>query len=313
MAKKRDHRPPTAKAARELLDLIDKDRVGAAAALGVAVDTGRIPQVTQDVVPHRRANEDTGDYAPGPLVSPTALAAAASMVHVPVRATDMEAPPVTHRGEASFQTSAAQPLPWTRTDTDDDEPEASRRGWIIGGVAALLAAAAIVLFATRGDDDKPTQPDEQKVVIQATEPTQPPPAPPVEVKPIDPPPAVVVDPPVEPKPTNTKTQPKKTQPKIVAKAETKPADTKPAEIAKPVETKPVEVVLKPGEKLVDDALWARYTKAGEKIKALGDKGTDLWSLHRRINLNVAMFSPEKAREARKILAELEALLASRSK
>src|SRR5688572_9041554 len=38
MAKKRDHRPATAKAARELIDLIDRDRPAAAASLGVAAE-----------------------------------------------------------------------------------------------------------------------------------------------------------------------------------------------------------------------------------------------------------------------------------
>jgi serine/threonine protein kinase len=284
MAKKRDHRPPTAKAARELLDLIDKDRTAAAAALGVRVDTGRAPQVTQDVSPHRRANEDTS----------------AEVMHIPVRATDLEAPPV--RGE--FPTSTAAPLPWS-SNVDEEEPR-SRRGWIIGGVAALLAAAAIVLIATRGADDKPNQPDEQKVVIKATDPMPPPR--PVEVKPVDPPPIAVAEPRVEPKATGTK--PQKVQPKTVAKVETKPAEVAKPEV-KPEVVKPVE--LKPGEKLVDNALWARYTKAGETIKALGDKGNDLWPKYRRINLNNAMTSPEKALEARQILAELEATLASRSK
>ncbi|HET7499561.1 MAG TPA: serine/threonine-protein kinase, partial [Kofleriaceae bacterium] len=52
MAKKRDMRPATAKAARELLDLIDKDRPAAAAALRVPLVVGtRAPQVTADVAP----------------------------------------------------------------------------------------------------------------------------------------------------------------------------------------------------------------------------------------------------------------------
>ena len=61
MAKKRDHRPATAKAARELLDLIERDRPAAAAALGVPLAIGtRSPQVTEDVSPQpRHTHEDS--------------------------------------------------------------------------------------------------------------------------------------------------------------------------------------------------------------------------------------------------------------
>src|SRR6185503_1058694 len=50
MAKKRDARPPTAKAARELLDLIERDRPAAAAALGLSPSMSmRTPAVTEPV------------------------------------------------------------------------------------------------------------------------------------------------------------------------------------------------------------------------------------------------------------------------
>ena len=53
MAKKRDARPRTALAARELLDLIDRDRPAAAAALGLPQSlSGRHPAVTEPVPPH---------------------------------------------------------------------------------------------------------------------------------------------------------------------------------------------------------------------------------------------------------------------
>jgi serine/threonine-protein kinase len=51
MAKARDARPATAKAARELLDLIDRDRVAAAAVLGVPVEPSlRLPAMTAPVI-----------------------------------------------------------------------------------------------------------------------------------------------------------------------------------------------------------------------------------------------------------------------
>src|SRR5262245_18252142 len=53
MAKKRNARPATAKAARELLDLIDRDRPAAAAALGLPPSASeRAPAITQPVDPN---------------------------------------------------------------------------------------------------------------------------------------------------------------------------------------------------------------------------------------------------------------------
>ena len=64
MAKKRDLRPATAKVARELLDLIDKDREAAAAALGVPVAAAREPMTTQPQAPIRP--HTTNDTFPPP-------------------------------------------------------------------------------------------------------------------------------------------------------------------------------------------------------------------------------------------------------
>ena len=66
MAKKRDLRPATAKAAREILDLIDKDCNAAAAALGVPLDAARPVLTTQDAQPIGRHQ---GDY-PGTFPPP---------------------------------------------------------------------------------------------------------------------------------------------------------------------------------------------------------------------------------------------------
>src|SRR5262249_47816318 len=65
MAKNRDHRPATAKKARELLDLIERDRSAAAAALGVPLEAGtRAPQVTQPVAAQPAAPHRTQQTAP---------------------------------------------------------------------------------------------------------------------------------------------------------------------------------------------------------------------------------------------------------
>src|SRR5258706_11086023 len=56
MMKKRDLRPATAKVARDLLELIVKDREAAAAALGVPL-ASRVPHTTQPLAPRH-----VGDY-----------------------------------------------------------------------------------------------------------------------------------------------------------------------------------------------------------------------------------------------------------
>jgi serine/threonine protein kinase len=65
MAKKRNARPATAKAARELLDLIDRDRPAAAVALGMATTiSGYGPGVTQPVAPQDRSAPFGGPQPP---------------------------------------------------------------------------------------------------------------------------------------------------------------------------------------------------------------------------------------------------------
>src|SRR5207302_7703436 len=60
MAKKRDERPPTGKAARELLDLIERDRAAAGAQLGVPMDeAARPPMITAPVSPVRAPPPDS--------------------------------------------------------------------------------------------------------------------------------------------------------------------------------------------------------------------------------------------------------------
>jgi serine/threonine-protein kinase len=64
MAKKRDQRPANAKVARELLDLVERDRKAAAAALGVALEAARPPRETQDSAPQRRAASGNDTFPP---------------------------------------------------------------------------------------------------------------------------------------------------------------------------------------------------------------------------------------------------------
>ena len=305
MAKKRDSRPATAKAAREILDLIERDRAAAAVALGVPVAGTRAPQVTQDVVPHRRANEDSGNYM---VPTPAPLAYVPSNVPRP---TDLEAPPVgSQRPQANIVTAPTKPLTWNAESDEETEARPSRRGWIIAGVAAAVAAVAIVLVATRGGDDKQPPAEPEKVVMHATEPTPtptptpPPPDPTPTPTPVDPPVEVkVVTPPVDAQPKKPDHVAKHTG---TAKTIKKPVETTPVETVKPPEvTKPVETPKPP------EGFYATYQAVGRDLKALGDKANDLWPRYRLIRYNETLTSPEKMAQAKQILAELQKTIPTR--
>ena len=315
MAKKRDLRPATAKAARELLDLIERDRAAAAAALGVPLQaSARAPQVTADVVPHRPVNEDSGNFmVPG----------AAPAAPPDLRASDLEAPPV-GRGEAQIRTSPARPLEWSDESPALEAPARSRRGWIVAGVAGAFAAAGIAFVVMRDSGETEAKP-EDKVVMQATEPV-PTPTPPeptptpvadtpvvadTPAEPVDAP--EVIDPPVEPPPPIEKPRDRTKKPKqrVTARQQvTQPEPTKPADPPKPVEVvQPAEP--KAPQDVSTNALAAQYTQVGKELKALGAKADDLWPRYRRIQFNDALKSQERRNEAATILAQLQKMIASR--
>ena len=64
MMKSRDARPPTAKAARDLLGLISRDRLAAAAALGVALASSNEPPASLAGAAGRRPGQDRAALAP---------------------------------------------------------------------------------------------------------------------------------------------------------------------------------------------------------------------------------------------------------
>jgi serine/threonine-protein kinase len=136
MAKRRDHRPATAKHARELLDLIERDRPAAAAALGVPHEaSSRTPQVTQPVAP--QAVEPQPPVARATLETAPAQRAAA-LADLPPREPTGELP---HSRASAPMTSAAEPLPW------GDRARSPRRRRLIGGGLGLAAAGAILAVA----------------------------------------------------------------------------------------------------------------------------------------------------------------------
>jgi serine/threonine-protein kinase len=304
MAKKRDMRPPTAKAAREILDLIERDREAAAAALGVPLEAARPPMETQDSTPLPRHNGEYPGTFPPPLRDD--------------QATPRQAPPlaakkaVPVRGEAALRTELTEPIGGTR------------KRWpliaaAIAGLATIGTAAAVMLSGGH-KERTPEQP-----VAMATTPVDSaaPPVAPVETKPAEPPAeaagsAEVKSPaetgsaetaPVEPTPHIT------TRPKHLPKVETKKVETK---TPPHVETKvapPVETKAKP---IDTGALVAQYKSIGAELKALeqakgADAASDLQARYRMIRITDAMTTQDKRDAAAQLLSKLHADISARSR
>jgi len=236
MLKKRDQRPATAKAARELLDLIARDRPAAAKELGISLDAAtRGPQVTQDVQPVRRPSGE-GTFPP------------------PMREAPMSHPVTTA-------------IPKKR--------KAPMIAAVVVGLG-ILGAAAVVLLNRSDDRAAPIAqptvqqqppPTEPKPIQQAQQ--QPPVEQPKPQEPIEQP---VEEPAVEPKKKTAKRETKvtakvapQTKPHSTTSA-TQPAETKPAE-TKAVEAKPTETKAAP--KSVDaKALEAQWLAVGQDVRSL---------------------------------------------
>ena len=325
LAKSRDMRPPTAKAARELLDLIERDRAAAAAALGVPLEVGtRPPATTEPVTPCPAVSESLPELATGPLSAPPMPAMLAIPEHpVPASPRDI----TTDR--------FSDPLPY---------PRRGNGLAISAGVVALaIVAVVVVLFAGGGggggssDDTKPVAATEsnpqpaQPAVVPDRKPDPPPPVdvkPPAPPAPIDEPPATPVDTkPVDTKPVDPKLKtrppvrvdtkhPK--QPEIAAKPpETKPPEVKQPEVKqpeiKPVETKPAEVAAKPA--MTPRSVHLLWAKVGSEIIALKNaKGAsaadDLLMQYRTIHIDRDAVAP-KMEQTAALLAKLRAAAAER--
>jgi serine/threonine protein kinase len=309
LAKKRDNRPATAKAARELLDLIERDRPAAAAALGVPLETTRVPMTTQ------------------PLARPDSTPR--SELQTPA-----QAPPMT-----AAVAKPARDDPQKGITTDPVGLIEQRRSrWPLAAVAAvLLAGGGFAAYELLGGGSEPkpaptvaTAPPEPAKpapppVQVAVAPTEPPPAPtPPPPAPTPPPPAPVQQPPApvevkapEPAHATAKQHGVKTQPKAAAKTpapvEVKPAEVKPAEV--PVEVKPAAPPPPPTN--VDTATFvARYQAVGGALKKLavakGDGAvSDLSARYSLINFSEAMANQAKRDSAFAALLALQRDLGSR--
>jgi serine/threonine protein kinase len=171
MMKSRDARPESARAVRELLDLIERDRRAAAAALGIAVSE-RGAALTEPVgaqpTPAQWSPEAaTARMKPTPPANPPSHAAVEpSAARSP---TDLEIPGGAALGtEAQRPTTLRTPLSW-----ESAPASRRRRSWLLAGLA--LGAAGITagwIVATSSSDDDPGT----RIVMTPVRPAPPPPS-----------------------------------------------------------------------------------------------------------------------------------------
>lgn len=313
MAKKRDVRPATAKVARDLLDLIDRDRDAAAAQLGVPAGAAREPMATQPNAPVRHASGD--ETFPPPFRG---------------NPTPPQAPPL------STPKAVAAHIDQRRISTDVSELPKRR----VPIVAAALAGAAVLgtigFVMLRGGDETP-RPANAAVAEPAPPPTEV--APPAEPTPEQTAAAVPSadteagsarsgdagsDDAVEPDSEDTATQAAAAEPVKVAKT-AKTAKSRPAgktthkSIAANAKADPASSQVaetKQPATLDARALAAEYQAVGSKLRALEqakgqDAVSDLWSRYRFIRIADAMSTQQKRDQAAAILAKLTREIAAR--
>ncbi|HEU0033292.1 MAG TPA: serine/threonine-protein kinase [Kofleriaceae bacterium] len=323
MTKKRDDRPANAKRARELLDLIARDRSAAAAALGVPIATGtRLPAVTQDATPPVAKIDpaELDDELSGEYEAPSASGDVPHGAAKALRASALEAPRA-----AAVAVRKPSPLPAPAAETTDsadplvfDRPRRSRT-WLYAAVAAfaLAAGATAVVLSRDGDPATPTPPPAPAIVAHES-PVPPPaatpapaPEPPAKAPVVEPEPAGSAAPP----PTSPTLATKPTPPKKLVKPKPKTGlatvvDTKPVP-TKPVETKPPDP---PPSEVTAAEVQSLYGQVGSAIARLNKAGTnqalvdDALSRYRLIKIQEANTPAKReaaAAELRRLLAKLK--------
>jgi len=309
MSKRRDHRPSNARTARELLDLIERDRDAAAAALKVPANAIRGPMTTAPATPIPHAPRDLSDTFPPPM---RAAAVPARSTQTPPQGPPMQNP-IAIMSQRDIRTSVADPI---------EVVPKRHRGALIAGISGGIVVAGILAVVALGGHGDPApvaiaavQPDaapvadpKPKVVPMVVEETHKP-----DVKPIDPKP---VDPrPVDPKPVWHMP---------IAKPALKPIDVKPVirtdVTVKQPDPKPlVKPVAKPAFIAVgSETISAQYSKIGAALKTLQDRRgadatSDLWGLYRRINIMNAMKTPESRSSAYNDMTTIQDLISARSR
>jgi serine/threonine protein kinase len=296
MAKSRDARPPTAKVARELLDLIEKDREAAAAALGVPLAATRAPRTTEPVAPRNLDEHYEGTFPPP--------------IREQVR-TPPQAPPMSNavaRSERAIVTDVADPLP---------PPPRKRRGLLIGaGVGGV--GLVVVLGLVLSSHEPPAQkiPDHPTAIVQQPIHVDQPAPLPVVTPPV---PVVVTAPPPTPvattqpttKPTKPVTKPQ-TPHVAVTVAKPTPPETHPGSVGVQAATQAT-----PNAPYDSNAFVTQLKLVGAELHAFAESHpenvSDLQARFTRINVNSALADTAARNAARTQLDQINAEIARRSK
>jgi serine/threonine-protein kinase len=290
MAKQREQRPPTAKAARELLDLITSDRSAAAAALGVPAERiARGAMATQDAQPIRHASGDS-TYPPPIRAATEPPLASATPPHgsrtTPVR-------------QQSIATQMTEPLGVPK-----------RRAPLIAAAVVgvgILAGAAVVLIGGKDKAKADTvvaahEPAPAPAPVQVTSPPPVPTATPLPPPPEPTPPPTETEPVAEP-PVEAPVTPRKATPKATPKTTPKTAP-KSAAITATVQPHTA------APKVVNaQALATQYQTVGAQLRDLqnkkgADATADLWPRYRYVNITQAMATQQSRDKASAILTKL---------
>ncbi|MGE0549472.1 MAG: protein kinase [Kofleriaceae bacterium] len=329
MAKQREARPETARAARELLDLIGKDRIEAA------------KQLTASLAPEMMTPIRTESSSP--IRAEPANIEVSPLVHQPETTPRPDEIRISHpidpRAMDQIPTEVGLPV----RSQARSAPVPVKRRWplIVGGM--LLIGGVVGFAMTRSDAPAPTAaptpgstPGPTIATAQPPREAAPPlvPAPiPAAIQPTPSPPPVTEPPPADvatnrpPAPTPTikpsrpKVTPAITKPAITKPAITKPAITKPA-ITKRIPTPPTTspapvapppvaspptpavtaqpksppkrpVIETPTGPITRDVLIRLHAAVGSELGALGDKAGDLWTRYRMIRIFDEIASQER--------------------
>ncbi|HEX4455011.1 MAG TPA: serine/threonine-protein kinase [Kofleriaceae bacterium] len=295
MAKSRDARPPTAKVARELLDLIEKDRGAAAAALGVPLAATRTSRTTEPVAPRNLDEHYEGTFPP------------------PIReqlATPPQAPPMSDAvarsegvRERSIETDVAEPLTLPR----------KRRGLLIGAAAGGIGLVVVLgLVLASHEPRPPTIPDVPTAVVE-----QPVPMHIAEQPPVVTPPVVTPTPPSPPVVVTTTTAKPATKPKpqphlAVAVAKPTQVDTHPGVVGVAAASQAT-----PNASYDATAFVTQLKLVGAEVHAFAESHpenvSDLQARLTRINVNSALADPTARNAARGQLDQIHSEIMRRSK
>ncbi|MBA3392651.1 MAG: protein kinase [Deltaproteobacteria bacterium] len=316
MARSRSRRIQTARAAREILDLIARDRHAAAAAMGFELPDALVA-------------------APDALVAAPSPRAAAVM---PTLTTRPRAPntsaPGTSTSTVLIQSNVPHAIDQELDHQQDLELTAliarGRSRVVLAGIAAgvlvmLAVATFIVRRAQRSDPAAPIAPIATIAPVATIAepspptPTSPPPLPAATELPAPPVATIAVSPPLPPLASSKPVVRKPVAPPPVEQAPVHIAAEPPrVEVAPAVASPPPATAAAPDAIPGAAALAKDYAAVGRALaqleKTRGQPSTfDLWPRYRRIRINAALANPRDRQDISALLADLQREIAARAK